>query len=77
MAITGIHGLIYTSEPDAVRAVFRDVFGIPRRWARRRAGSTSMPATGWLIFKLPPAGSLASTRPNTSFVATSASSESA
>jgi hypothetical protein len=45
MAITGIHGLIYTSEPDAVRAVFRDVFG----WEHVDAGD------GWLIFKLPPA----------------------
>jgi len=45
MAITGIHGLIYTSEPEAVRAVFRDVFG----WEHVDAGD------GWLIFKLPPA----------------------
>jgi catechol 2,3-dioxygenase-like lactoylglutathione lyase family enzyme len=45
MAITGIHGLIYTSEPDAVRAIFRDVFG----WEHVDAGD------GWLIFKLPPA----------------------
>ena len=45
MAITGVHGLIYTSEPEAVRAVFRDVFG----WEHVDAGD------GWLIFKLPPA----------------------
>jgi hypothetical protein len=45
MAITGVHGLIYTSEPEAVRAVFRDVFG----WRHIDAGD------GWLIFALPPA----------------------
>ncbi len=27
MGITGAHVLLYTSEPDAVRAVLRDVFG--------------------------------------------------
>jgi hypothetical protein len=43
--ITGIHGLVYTSEPEAVRAVFRDVFG----WEHVDAGD------GWLIFELPPA----------------------
>ena len=26
MAITGAHMLLYTSEPDALRAVLRDVF---------------------------------------------------
>jgi predicted enzyme related to lactoylglutathione lyase len=45
MAITGFHGLIYTSEPEAVRGIFRDVFG----WEHVDAGD------GWLIFKLPPA----------------------
>lgn len=45
MAITGAHVLIYTSEPDALRAVFRDVFG----WGHVDAGD------GWLIFALPPA----------------------
>ena len=45
MAVTGVHGLIYTSEPEAVRAVFRDVFG----WKHVDAGD------GWLIFALPPA----------------------
>jgi hypothetical protein len=45
MAVTGVHALIYTSEPDAVRAVFRDVFG----WNHVDAGD------GWLIFALPPA----------------------
>jgi predicted enzyme related to lactoylglutathione lyase len=45
MAVTGVHGLIYTAEPEAVRAIFRDVFG----WDHVDAGD------GWLIFRLPPA----------------------
>jgi predicted enzyme related to lactoylglutathione lyase len=45
MAVTGAHVLLYTSEPDAVRAIFRDVFG----WKHVDAGG------GWLIFALPPA----------------------
>jgi predicted enzyme related to lactoylglutathione lyase len=45
MAITGIHGLLYTSEPDALRAVLRDVFGW--RYVEDQPG--------WLIFALPPA----------------------
>ncbi len=45
MAITGVHAIVYTSEPDAVRAIFRDVFG----WDHVDAGG------GWLIFALPPA----------------------
>lgn len=45
MAISGAHVLLYTSEPDALRAVFRDVF----RWKYLDAGE------GWLIFALPPA----------------------
>jgi len=45
VAVTGVHGLVYTSEPEAVRAIFRDVFG----WPHVDAGE------GWLIFKLPPA----------------------
>jgi predicted enzyme related to lactoylglutathione lyase len=45
MAIIGTHALLYTSEPEAVRAVFRDVFG----WRHVDAGH------GWLIFALPPA----------------------
>jgi hypothetical protein len=45
MAITGTHALLYTSEPEAVRAVFRDVFG----YEHVNAGE------GWLIFALPPA----------------------
>ena len=45
MAITGVHGLLYTSQPDELRAVLRDVFG----WEYVEAHP------GWLIFKLPPA----------------------
>jgi hypothetical protein len=44
MGITGTHMLLYTSEPDAVRAILRDVFG----WRHVDAGE------GWLIFALPP-----------------------
>jgi hypothetical protein len=44
VAITGVHALIYTSEPDAVRGIFRDVFG----WEHVDLGDN------WLIFKLPP-----------------------
>ena len=44
MAVTGFHALIYTTEAEAVRAVFRDVFG----WNYVDAGE------GWLIFALPP-----------------------
>ena len=45
MAVTGVHALLYTSDPDALRAVLRDVFG----WASVEAHP------GWLIFALPPA----------------------
>jgi hypothetical protein len=45
VAVTGFHALIYTSEPDAVRGVFRDVFGFHHVDA----------GDGWLIFRLPPA----------------------
>jgi predicted enzyme related to lactoylglutathione lyase len=45
MAIVGAHVLLYTTEPDALRATFRDVFG----WKHVDAGE------GWLIFALPPA----------------------
>jgi hypothetical protein len=45
VAITGVHALIYTPEPEAVRAIFRDVF----RWEHVDGGD------GWLIFALPPA----------------------
>jgi predicted enzyme related to lactoylglutathione lyase len=43
--ITGVHALIYTKQPDAVRAFFNDVVGSPHVDAGR----------GWLIFALPPA----------------------
>jgi catechol 2,3-dioxygenase-like lactoylglutathione lyase family enzyme len=45
MAIIGAHVLLYTSQPEALRATFRDVFG----WKYVDAGD------GWLIFALPPA----------------------
>ena len=45
MAITGVHGLLYTSEPEKVREILRDVFG----WKHVDGGE------GWLIFALPPA----------------------
>jgi catechol 2,3-dioxygenase-like lactoylglutathione lyase family enzyme len=45
MAITGVHALLYTPEPDDLRATLRDVFG----WEAIDSGG------GWLIFKLPPA----------------------
>jgi hypothetical protein len=45
MAITGAHMILHTSEPDALRAVLRDVFG----WDNVDGGG------GWLIFALPPA----------------------
>ena len=45
MSITGVHALLYTSQPEAVRSVLGDVF----RWKNVDAGG------GWLIFALPPA----------------------
>jgi hypothetical protein len=45
VAITGVHALIYTPEPEALRAILRDVF----RWEHVDGGD------GWLIFALPPA----------------------
>ena len=45
MTISGVHALLYTSEPDALRAVLRDAFG----WSSVEANP------GWLIFALPPA----------------------
>ena len=45
MAIIGAHVLLYSSEPEALRAMLRDVFG----WKHVDAGR------GWLIFALPPA----------------------
>jgi hypothetical protein len=45
MAIIGSHMLLYSSEPEALRAMLRDVFG----FTHVDAGH------GWLIFALPPA----------------------
>lgn len=45
MPVIGVHGLLYSTEPEALRAVLRDVFG----WRHVDAGD------GWLIFALPPA----------------------
>ena len=45
MAITGAHALLYTSQPDELRTVLRDVIG----WKCVDADD------GWLIFALPPA----------------------
>jgi catechol 2,3-dioxygenase-like lactoylglutathione lyase family enzyme len=45
VAITGVHTILYTSEPEALRAALRDVFGWPHVDAH----------DGWLIFRLPPA----------------------
>lgn len=43
--ITGAHALIWSREPDATRAFFRDVLGFDSVDAH----------DGWLIFALPPA----------------------
>lgn len=45
MAIDGLHGLFYSSEPEQLRAILRDVFG----FKYVDAGG------GWLIFAMPPA----------------------
>ena len=45
MAIVGAHVLLYSSEPEALRATLRDAFG----WDGVDAGD------GWLILALPPA----------------------
>lgn len=45
MTITGAHALLYTAEPEALRDIFRDVFGFKHVDA----------GDGWLIFALPPA----------------------
>ena len=44
MAIVGAHMLLYTPDPEALRAVLRDVFGLTHVDA----------GEGWLIFRLPP-----------------------
>ena len=43
--ITGVHALIFTSDPDGARTFFKDTLG----FASVDAGG------GWLIFALPPA----------------------
>ena len=45
MAINGLHGLLYSSEPAKLRAMLRDVF----QFQSVNAGG------GWLIFGMPPA----------------------
>ena len=45
MGIIGAHVLLYTPEPEVLRATLRDAFG----WKHVDAGD------GWLIFALPPA----------------------
>jgi hypothetical protein len=45
MAVIGAHMLLYSTQPEALRATLRDVFG----WPHVDAGD------GWLIFRLPPA----------------------
>lgn len=47
MAVTGVHTLLYSSEPEALRALLRDVFGFEHVDDGQDAG--------WLIFRLPPA----------------------
>lgn len=44
MAINGLHTLLYTTEPEKLRAMLRDVFG----FTHVDAGG------GWLIFRTPP-----------------------
>lgn len=45
MALIGCHSLLYTSAPEELRVMLRDVFGFPFVDA----------GGGWLIFALPPA----------------------
>ncbi len=45
MAIIGAHALLYTAEPEAVRDIFRDIFGFEHVDL----------GDGWLVFALPPA----------------------
>lgn len=47
MAITGVHTLLYSSEPEQLRQTLVDVFG----WNHVDDGQNQ----GWLIFALPPA----------------------
>jgi hypothetical protein len=45
VTITGVHALLYTEEPEALRNILRDVFDFKHVDA----------GDGWLIFALPPA----------------------
>jgi hypothetical protein len=45
MAVTGVHALFHTPQPEALRALLRDALG----WSHVDAHD------GWLIFGLPPA----------------------
>ena len=45
MSVNGVHLLLYSSQPEELRATLRDVFG----WKHVDAHE------GWLIFALPPA----------------------
>jgi hypothetical protein len=45
MSVIGAHVLLYSTEPEALRAMLRDVFGFKHVDAGH----------GWLIFALPPA----------------------
>ncbi|MGI9613301.1 MAG: VOC family protein [Acidimicrobiales bacterium] len=47
MSITGVHALLYSSEPEALRSLLVDVLGL----GHVDDGQDQ----GWLIFKLPPA----------------------
>lgn len=47
MAITGVHTLLHTSEPEKLRALLTDVLGLGHVDDGQDAG--------WLIFALPPA----------------------
>src|SRR5438128_4226100 len=45
VVITGVHAIVFTKDPDQIRAFFRDVLDFPSVDA----------GNGWLIFALPPA----------------------
>lgn len=47
MTITGVHALLYSSQPEALRSLLGEVLGLGHVDDGQQAG--------WLIFKLPPA----------------------
>ena len=47
MTITGVHGLLYSSEPEALRSLLTEAFGFE--------SVDDGQDQGWLIFRLPPA----------------------